>query len=99
LKVQAGFDINLKLRSAPASWVGNVSRTAIYFTTYYKDLADEIIRGLSSAHRVIKVTRSSVVDGFYYVLIEGDVAEDVVSRLLKRDEVTWFKIERIPPIS
>jgi uncharacterized protein (UPF0548 family) len=79
--------------------VDNVSRTAIYFTTYYRDLADEIIRSLSSTYRVIKVTKSSVVDGFYYVLIDGDVAENEVSRLLKRDEVTWFKIERIPPIS
>jgi len=76
-----------------------VSRTAVYFTTYYKDLAEEIIRSLTSTYRVIKVTRSSVVDGFYYVLIEGDVSEDEVSKLLKRDEVTWFKVERVPPIS
>ncbi len=76
-----------------------MSRTAVYFTTYYKDLAEEIIRSLTSTYRVIKVTRSSVVDGFYYVLIEGDVSEDEVSKLLKRDEVTWFKVERVPPIS
>jgi len=80
-------------------WVYHVSKTAVYFTTYYKELAEDVIRSLTSTYRVDKVTRSSVVDGFYYVLIEGEVPEDVVGKLLRRDEITWFKVERVPPIS
>ncbi len=76
-----------------------MSKTAVYFTTYYEDLAKEVIRSLTSTYRVIKVVRSSIVDGFYYVLIEGEVPEDEVGKLLRRDEITWFKVERVPPIS
>lgn len=76
-----------------------MSKTAVYFTTYYKNLAEEVIRSLTSTYRVIKVTKSSVVDGFYYVLIEGEVPEDDIGKLLRRDEITWFKVERVPPIS
>lgn len=84
-------------------WVYTVSRTtpksAVYFTTYYKELAEEVIKSLSERYKVIRVTESSVVDGFYYVLIDGEVDPEHVDALLRRDEITWYKLEKIPPIS
>lgn len=84
-------------------WVYTVSRTtpksAVYFTTYYKELALDVIRSLSEKYKVLHVTESSVIDGFYYILIDGEVNPEHIDALLKRDEITWYKVEKIPPIS
>ncbi len=74
-------------------------KLAVYFTTYFKELASEVIRSISERYDVIKVSESSVVEGFYYLLIEGEVDTDYLDKLLKRDEITWYKLERVPPIS
>jgi Fe-S-cluster containining protein len=84
-------------------WVYNVSRstpkTAIYFTTYYKDLAQDIISKLRERYVVMKVSESSVVDGFYYILLDGDIDRNDIENMLKQDEITWYKIEKVPPIT
>ena len=84
-------------------WVRLVSkstpRLAVYFTTYFKELASEVIRSISERYSVVKVSGSSAVEGFYYLLIEGEVDTDYLDGLLRRDEITWYKLEKVPPIS
>lgn len=84
-------------------WVYTVLRgspkLAVYFTTYFRDLASEIIKTISEKYDVVKVAESSVVDGFYFLLIEGEADQSYLESLLKRDEITWYKLESVPPIS
>ncbi|MEM2407293.1 MAG: hypothetical protein QXM26_07550, partial [Sulfolobales archaeon] len=77
----------------------NTPKLAVYFTTYFKDLASEIIKAITEKYEVIKIAESSVVDGFYYLLIEGDIDSSYLESLLKRDEITWYKLEKVPPIT
>lgn len=101
--IEGMFHEEFKALREVVEWVYAVSKntpkTAIYFTTYYKDLANDIINKFKEKYIVMKVTESSVVDGFYYILIEGDVDKDNAESMLKRDEITWYKIEKVPPIT
>ncbi|MCS7099106.1 MAG: hypothetical protein NZ925_02005, partial [Sulfolobales archaeon] len=97
------FQSEFKALREVVKWVYTVSKEtsklAIYFTSYFKNVASDVIREISEKYRVIKITESSVVDGFYYVLLEGEVDLDHLERLLKRDEITWYKLEKVPPIT
>lgn len=102
-EVETVFFDEFKALTEVVRWVYTVSKStpklAVYFTTYFKELASETIKTISERYDVIKVAESSVVDGFYYLLIEGEVDTDYLDKLLKRDEITWYKLEKVPPIS
>lgn len=102
-KLEEVFHNEFKALREVVEWVYTVSnetpKLAVYFTSYFKNVASEVIKAVSEKYRVIKITESSVVDGFYYLLVEGEVDRDYLENLLKRDEITWYKLEKVPPIT
>ncbi|MEM0351473.1 MAG: YkgJ family cysteine cluster protein [Sulfolobales archaeon] len=101
--IEKVFSNEFKALKEVVKWVytvpKNTPKLAVYFTTYFKNLASDIIKAITERYEVIKVTESSVVDGFYYILIEGDADPSYLESLLKRDEITWYKLEKVPPIT
>lgn len=102
-EIEKMFFDEFKALEEVVRWVYTVSKstskTAVYFTTYFKELASEVIKLISQKYNIIKIAESSVVDGFYYLLIEGEVDVEDINSFLKRDEITWYKVEKVPPIS
>lgn len=66
-------------------------KTNIFLTVYDEDFVKDLLKELDKrSYKILKFSKSEVVDYFYYISVEGNAKE--IEELIK-GKVPWYKVE------